>query len=346
MYEKLRLFLRLSRRSGSRGAGRFADAVSCAAARFLRGIRMQTFFLYKVHSGRRWGWTRFVDARAAERIRRLNSPAAAERFTDKAAFDARFSRFLGREWLCPAVSTPEALAAFLRRHPDAVAKPRRGKGGQAVESLPRPDDIRAARALYDRLRAADMLVEERIRQHPDLAALHAASVNTVRVHTIYMENRPVLIAPALRVGRSGSLTDNFDAGGLFVLLDMESGRPCTEAMDKSGARLTAHPDSGVDFASIRVPCWEEVCALVYHAARLAPETPCVGWDVAVTPEGPVLVEGNARPSFAWQCADQRGWRREFLAARRSAARRQGFRARQGILPHAPAGPLLARGGQG
>ena len=326
MNGKTRLFLHLSRQSGSHGAGILADACSCAAALILRGVHMQTMFLYKGNLGGRWAWTRCVEPRLAERIRRLNGPEGVERFTDKAAFDARFSRFLGREWFCPAERGAEELGAFLRRHPDAVAKPRRGKAGRAVEGLRPPKDSAALFALHERLRAGDMLVEERLRQHPDLAALHASSVNTVRITTIRMELGPVLLAPALRMGRGGSLTDSFDAGGLSLTLDMASGRACGEAVDKLGRRWEFHPDSGAPLSAFTVPCWQEICAMVYHAARMAPEAPCVGWDVAVTPEGPVLMEGNARPSFAWQRADRRGWRREFLAAYQSA--RQVARGRE------------------
>ena len=36
---------------------------------------------------------------------------------------------------------------------------------------------------------------------------------------------------------------------------------------------------------------------------------------------PVLVEGNVRPSFEWQCVDRRGWRKEFARAYALARRR-------------------------
>ena len=68
MNGKTRLFLHLSRQSGSHGAGILADACSCAAALVLRGVHMQTVFLYKDNLGGRWAWTRCVEPRLAERI--------------------------------------------------------------------------------------------------------------------------------------------------------------------------------------------------------------------------------------------------------------------------------------
>jgi len=40
---------------------------------------------------------------------------------------------------------------------------------------------------------------------------------------------------------------------------------------------------------------DQVKELVVRAALKYPGTRYVGWDVAITPEGPVLIEGNDRP---------------------------------------------------
>ena len=37
--------------------------------------------------------------------------------------------------------------------------------------------------------------------------------------------------------------------------------------------------------------------MVYEACRMHPEMTVIGWDVAITDEGPLLIEGNRRPGF-------------------------------------------------
>ena len=319
---KLSIFLKRSRESGSRGLGILLDGISCAACILVHRVRMQYCFLYKRNTGSRWGWTRYVGKPAAKAMLRLNSQGSIEQFTDKAVFDERFAKFLHREWLCLENASPEELGAFLQRHPDAIAKPRRGKGGFSVEQLSPPANDDMLRALFDRLSQEDKLVEEHIRQHPAVSEFYAKAVNTIRITSLYTEQGPVLLAPLIRIGCGGSVADNFDSGGVLTMLDLDTGRMLTGAMNKQYVWYDAHPESGKRFEGFQVPYWQEALDICREAAQMAPETPYIGWDVAITPERAILVEGNTRPSFGWQCVDMRGWRREFMAAFRSARRRK------------------------
>jgi hypothetical protein len=42
----------------------------------------------------------------------------------------------------------------------------------------------------------------------------------------------------------------------------------------------------------QLPMMDEVRAFIDRVARVVPQVQYVGWDVVVTPDGPVLVEGN------------------------------------------------------
>ena len=60
--------------------------------------------------------------------------------------------------------------------------------------------------------------------------------------------------------------------------------------------LTHHPDTDLRFKGIEIPFWDRCCRLCLQAAGLFPQLPLVGWDLAITPEGPVIMEGNHRPA--------------------------------------------------
>jgi hypothetical protein len=56
--------------------------------------------------------------------------------------------------------------------------------------------------------------------------------------------------------------------------------------------FSAHPKTGIPFATVRLPHWPAARLLVCRAALVFAPIRTVGWDVALTTEGPVLVEGN------------------------------------------------------
>jgi hypothetical protein len=48
----------------------------------------------------------------------------------------------------------------------------------------------------------------------------------------------------------------------------------------------------VVFRGFAIPLWAEACALVERAALAFLPLRTIGWDVAVTPRGALLIEGN------------------------------------------------------
>ena len=82
-----------------------------------------------------------------------------------------------------------------------------------------------------------------------------------------------------------------------MLVD-ETGRLQNEAIDMSGTRYQGHPDTGVRFEGHAVPFYEEAVALCRRAhLALVPDLFLIGWDVAITPRGPLILEPNLFPGL-------------------------------------------------
>ena len=141
-----------------------------------------------------------------------------------------------------------------------------------------------------------LLMENCLFNHPEIDKYNPSSLNTCRVVTFVNkrgESR-VLFATA-RFGRQGQVTDNWSAGGVAVGVDLETGFMGRGLLlPQFGGWLETHPDSNQPFAGAELPYWREVLELVQKAALVLPWCHAIGWDVAVTPEGPVLVEGNGQ----------------------------------------------------
>jgi hypothetical protein len=59
--------------------------------------------------------------------------------------------------------------------------------------------------------------------------------------------------------------------------------------------LDAHPDTGAAITGRVLPLWDEVLALAAQAHRAFADRTVIGWDIAITADGPVLIEGNSGP---------------------------------------------------
>ena len=234
----------------------------------------------------------------------LNPPEAREFLSSKLAFYSCYGEYMGRTILSTA-APEEELRDFLRQNPRFVLKPDVGTGGKGV-CIVSASDYPSEQALLDFVRAQeDALLEEIIPQHPDMAYFNKDSINTLRIVYLSTEEEPALLYCSLRVGRKGSAVDNLCSGGMICAVNTKSCRVVSDAFDNDGNRYHSHPDcSSVVFPGSPVPYVPEALSLCRNLAGQLYEQQglrLAGFDVAVAPDGPVLVEANAFPThYGWQ----------------------------------------------
>nr|WP_201469855.1 sugar-transfer associated ATP-grasp domain-containing protein [Microbacterium hydrocarbonoxydans] len=211
-------------------------------------------------------------------------------FHDKAEFNARFDALLKREWMMIVEGNADELRDFTERQGTIVVKETHGQAGTGVHRY-HAADVTDWNAFHAELLGKNqVLVEEVIRQHADLAAVCPGTVNTTRVTAFFDGEKTHILAMAQKFGR-GAVSDQMSFGGFYTMLD-ENGHSVGAGYDSHGHVHVTHPDSGFPIADFQLPMIDEVKAFVDQAARVVPQVQYVGWDIVVTPEGPVLVEGN------------------------------------------------------
>lgn len=230
-------------------------------------------------------------------VARMNDKAYWHTFDNKAAFNTRFARWVGRDWLDLSTATPEALAAFLQDKEAVIAKPIEGSSGQGIFRL-QVDPKGDAGALLEDLRSRGVgILEEIVTQHETLAALCPTSVNTVRIATLLGEKQQGVVYAYLRIG-NGSVMDNVDCGGMAAPVNLQTGVIEGVGADKQGNAYETHPATGVRIPGTGLPFWQEAVQMCLDAAQEIPQVRFVAWDVALTPQGPRFIEGNSFPSHA------------------------------------------------
>ena len=53
-----------------------------------------------------------------------------------------------------------------------------------------------------------------------------------------------------------------------------------------------HPLTKIRFDGYEIPYWKEIEEMVCKAAMVNPDVHVVGWDVAISNKGPLLIEAN------------------------------------------------------
>ena len=210
----------------------------------------------------------------------------------------------GPEWLHEVV--PRLPASF-------ITKPALGVYGEGVTAWTRvaggfrdqDQRVHTAQALYDRCCADSrydrFVVQERLTNHPSLVALTgAAALQTLRLVTLASPEGEVRVLYALwKLVIGDNVTDNFHfgrTGNLFAnvgLADGELGAALGPSPDGIGLRpVVLHPLTGVRLEGFRLPDWNAVLELARRCARGFLPLRTIGWDIGLTPAGPVIVEGN------------------------------------------------------
>jgi hypothetical protein len=320
-------------RCGARGRGLFAAVVpvELLVARFRSGLGPRPYSMYRLWRKPMRDWADYIDDYRNKPLLRSINPAEPRRILDdKVAFhfhcrehDTPTVPILGRvgrarnglDAQLPEMVGPRSFEVLLQEHRDGlIMKPPGGAHGEGIFSVvPEGARVRwletvsSVEEMYDfcRRRAEAtgiLLVQPRVRPARSLLRVMSPhGLGTVRAVTYLKGDRAHLLAACLRIPVGRNDTDNFGhgkSGNLVAGVEPRSGQllrarrsrrqdwPDIEDVDRN-------PDTGEPIEGFQLPFWSEVVDLVSRAQREATGLRTIGWDVAITDVGPLLIEGNA-----------------------------------------------------
>lgn len=160
-----------------------------------------------------------------------------------------------------------------------------------------------------------IIFESIVRQTAQFDSFNVSSVNTIRFMTaLYPDNKARLIASFIKIGRKGKCVDNAGGGGnVDACIDMGTGiMKYAIQFDGLGKamEITHHPDSGTLLEGVKIEKWNDIVEQVLHFQECFPYCKAAGWDIAITDEGPVVIEVNDFWDRTGQYFIRRGWRNE------------------------------------
>lgn len=257
------------------------------------GCTIRDFFIYKFYFLNRYGKKLFYTG--MEQIKfynKINHPEEAKILKSKEETFIVYQEFMRRDFCGVKYhATREDYATFLSKHKHFFVKPITGCSGHDVRLI--TTYTGDANSLWEECHKNNEMLEEVIHQHKQMAELHPDSLNTIRVMTLNGE----ILGAIVRIGTGGNCVDNAHSGGIFAQIDTQTGIIISKGVTHSGAEYYHHPDTGVRLLGFEIPLWEDILSVVHAASQICKSIPIIGFDIAVSTDGPVLVEVNEQPGF-------------------------------------------------
>ncbi|MDD7885837.1 sugar-transfer associated ATP-grasp domain-containing protein [Flavivirga sp. 57AJ16] len=179
-------------------------------------------------------------------------------------------------------------------------KPTGDMGGSGCILLKRETLSNQVQQHYTELTNQNYIHQELIKQHSEISKINPSCINSIRFDTyIDKHNKSHILSALMRFGAGNNFVDNASSGGFYVKIDLNNGSldlVGKQLMKYGGKQVTEHPDSKYVFGGFKIPYFDEACRLVLKAVDYIPDR-IIGWDIAITETGPVLIEGNDNNSI-------------------------------------------------
>jgi hypothetical protein len=153
--------------------------------------------------------------------------------------------------------------------------------------------------LAERSQTQALMVQQRVFNHPAIADLAEQSLVAIRLITCKSDptQNAILTYAFIRVITRLEPTwpVSYELG---IAIDLETGKLGPATGDKEKWLLKwwdVHPVTGAQVTGRILPHWEEIKAIALKTHNAAHGRLLIGWDIAVTPDGPLLLEGNSYP---------------------------------------------------
>jgi hypothetical protein len=141
----------------------------------------------------------------------------------------------------------------------------------------------------------EFIIQKRLIPASDTARFSADVLQTLRVMTLRRRSGICLVAAVIKIGSGRSAVDNLLEGkNMIAPVNLDNGKlgAAVEIVEGNQVWHTSHPVTGVPIEGTHLENIDDIKKLVTRAAECFPWFKSVGWDVALTAEGPLILEGN------------------------------------------------------
>lgn len=196
----------------------------------------------------------------------------------------------------------EEAVALCQDIPDGIIKPSMSTRGHGVKHLvvsggmSNIDGKTIEQVMADYKQ--DYIIQEKIHQHPQMAALNPTSANTIRLLT-YRSGMDILVLyTVIRIGKREQVIDNESSGGISARINSD-GTLARYAYGAPGNDMVEFTDCGVRLEGYQIPSYDKVVETAKRLHYRLPYFDMAAWDFSVDYDGePLFIEWNANPDLS------------------------------------------------
>ncbi len=311
--EKLLLFLNFA--ATQTNNSRRKIFVDCIKSTFHYNISLLDYFYFRFYEQNemdrnKWAGTGFM----YEYQLKMNPKNSRYLLQNKICFLNHFKEFVRRRFAdIKSFRSDNSIAKELlfNKSGKLVLKGSTGQIGANVEIVEIKDST-FENIIKIMLKKKYDLVEEYVIQHSDLMELSPSGLNTVRIITQLNNGKVDFLGARLRISVN-SHVDNMAAGNLAAPINIKTGIVEGPGVysDITKKEESIHPVTGEKIEGFQIPFWKDTIKMVTSAALYSQENKSVGWDIAITEEGPELIEANHNwCKLLWQLPVKQGLKKE------------------------------------
>jgi len=138
----------------------------------------------------------------------------------------------------------------------------------------------------------NFIIQPGLEQDGRVSNIYPYSINTFRIATECKNDEARILCATLRMRVNSSQVDNSAQYGIITKTDIESGNLGDFAANEECNIFYKHPNTGFIFKGYKISNWYDIRKFTEECAKKMPQFTYLGWDIALTKNGPVAIETN------------------------------------------------------
>jgi len=208
----------------------------------------------------------------------------------------QFKNDLKRDYLFLTGDNLKEFTKFSKKNPVFIAKTDVRNEPHQIRRVVLNEHMKPEKVYESLLEKNLNLLETELTQNTKLKELYPKSLNTIQFITVKNKGKVHITNAVIKIG-NGSIVNNLYYGGMVAKIDLKTGIVTTPGLDYRDHHYEKHPSTKTKIIDFEIPDFGKLKQYVLNLALKMKNTNYIAWDIAITEEGPVLMDASIHPTW-------------------------------------------------